>query len=276
MLACGSLPPVLIPTSNRGGGGSLLKCTNLNRSPVSAPYFTSCRSLYSMVPCAEEGGVPVWWGPMYQGRMTDRHDWKHYLPATSAGGYKCSCWWTNPAVYLLSISHVIERIEKFSGCIDIIELIVVLYLQLCDCECSGDISYQAHLAGARHQKVWAKRFILPFSIVTYNRRWSTDCVNSAGGNSMFVIVQNSFKNERFHPCPSVPDNYPIRYTRSTGYPVHLLVMWPYWRRTGQKFDSSTLGLVHLKANSHLTSIFMFTVLLIIRCNSFEIFYDNMI
>ena len=80
-------------------GKGVLKWTSLNRSPV---LVTRCHyhraradgGLYSEVPCLG-GGVHVQWGPMPRGEelglwgpcsMTDNHDWKHYLPATSLAG----------------------------------------------------------------------------------------------------------------------------------------------------------------------------------------------
>ena len=87
----------LPPDVNTSGGG--LKWTSLNRSLV---MTTRChwqgdgvvggpmsgRELYSEVQCIIGNGHM---GPPIH-RLTNRHDWKHYLPAPSLAGGKNQAW----------------------------------------------------------------------------------------------------------------------------------------------------------------------------------------
>ena len=78
-----------------GVGGLCLKWTSLNRSPVLATRCqsggdpqvwcwggctVSSKASWIMVTCAPPSGVHMCY------RMTDRHDWKDYLPATPLAG----------------------------------------------------------------------------------------------------------------------------------------------------------------------------------------------
>ena len=155
------------------------------------------------VPCtvgSNASWVIVTWDPPCVNRMTDRQDWKHYLPATSlAGGNNIVCVFVKIISFILMTISTLRRGKGWSK----IEVTVTYMFALYQCELTYIIFYAEVVMSlsterkAGKSSSWYYEIILavPSSLSIYQilSFWYSDSTQNAT-----FLEQNSLMNAHVH------------------------------------------------------------------------------